>query len=140
MKKVLVLFVLMALTAFAHAPLLSIDDNQDGTLYIVGGFSNGASAGGVEILFVEDRNYSGSEESFEGKRVLFKTALGSDGTLDEVPKPRVLNYLIVMNAGPGHVVSRKGPRLNRNEISSWKNFIEDLVAESNVYVEKLRGN
>ena len=56
MKKFLVLIigVLMSVVVFAHAPLISIDDNGDGTVYIEGGFSNGASAEGVEIIIVKD--------------------------------------------------------------------------------------
>ena len=49
MKKFLVLIigVLMSVAVFAHAPLISVDDNGDGTVYNEGGFSNGASAEGV---------------------------------------------------------------------------------------------
>ena len=68
MKKFLVLIigVLMSVVVFAHAPLISVDDNGDGTVYIEGGFSNGASAEGVEIIVVKDKAYNGPEETFKG--------------------------------------------------------------------------
>lgn len=142
MKKILMLMLVLSAFAFGHAPLLSVDDNQDGTLYLEGGFSNGASAGGVEILIVEDKAYSGSEESFDNKKVLFKTQLGSDGSLDEVLKPRVINYLVVMNAGPGHIISKEGPRLTSDELDDWQDYLDSLVAKGTAksYIEKLKGN
>ena len=74
MKKflVLVIGVLMSVVVFAHAPLISVDDNGDGTVYIEGGFSNGASAEGVEIIIVKDKAYNGPEESFKGKEIIYK--------------------------------------------------------------------
>lgn len=142
MKKILAFMLLLSAFAFGHAPLLSVDDNQDGTLYLEGGFSNGASAGGVEILFLEDKDYKGSEESFDGKKILFKTNLSNDGSLDEVVKPRVLSYLVVMNAGPGHVVAKQGPRLTGDEIDDWNDYMNNLVdsGTAEIYIEKLKGN
>jgi hypothetical protein len=142
MKKIFALMLLLSTFAFGHAPLLSVDDNQDGTLYLEGGFSNGASAGGVEILFLEDTAYKGSDESFDGKKVLFKTQLGNDGSLDEVLKPKVINYLVVMNAGPGHIVSKQGPRLTSDELDDWQDYMNSLVdsGNANQYIEKLKGN
>lgn len=52
MKKrfVFTLFAVLACAfVFAHTPLLSVFDNGDGTITCEGGFSNGASAEGVEI-------------------------------------------------------------------------------------------
>ena len=74
MKKflVLVIGVLMSVVAFAHAPLISVDDNGDGTVYIEGGFSNGASGEGVEIIIVKDKAYNGPEETFKGKEIIYK--------------------------------------------------------------------
>ena len=74
MKKFLVLIigVLMSVAVFAHAPLISVDDNGDGTVYIEGGFSNGASAEGVEIIVVKDKAYNGPEETFKGKEPINK--------------------------------------------------------------------
>ena len=51
---VLVVGILLAISASAHTPLLSVEDNEDGTIYLEGGFSDGSSAAGVTILMVED--------------------------------------------------------------------------------------
>jgi hypothetical protein len=105
----------------AHTPLLAVEDNFDGTIYLTGGFSDGSSAGGVTILLVENEPYeagAGSEESEEvdlyaGKLVLLRTQLDeySELTLD---KPEV-DYLVILDAGPGHVVEVEGPPLTDEE-------------------------
>ena len=39
MKKLIMMcLVFISVTVFAHAPLLSVDDNKDGTIYIEAGF------------------------------------------------------------------------------------------------------
>jgi len=53
---VLTMGLLLAIPAGAHTPLLSVEDNEDGTVYLEGGFSDGSSAAGVTNLLVED-NY-----------------------------------------------------------------------------------
>ena len=74
MKKFLVLIigVLMSVVVFAHAPLISIDDNGDGSVYIEGGFSNGASAEGVEIIVVKDKAYNGQKKLLKVKKLFIK--------------------------------------------------------------------
>ena len=83
MKKflVLVIGVLMSVIAFAHAPLISVDDNGDGTVYIEGGFSNGTSGEGVEIIIVKDKAYNGPEETFKGKEIIYKGKLDAKGSI-----------------------------------------------------------
>ena len=104
--------------AQAHKPLFSVDDNEDGTVSLEGGFSTGASAVGVKIYVVEDKKYSGKEETFEGKRILFKGKLDDDSCLTFI-KPDVSKYLIYFDAGPGHIVSKKGPKLTDEEREEW---------------------
>ena len=113
MKKflVLVIGVLMSVIAFAHAPLISVDDNGDGTVYIEGGFSNGASGEGVEIIIVKDKAYNGPEETFKGK-------LDAKGSIT-MPKPATEKYEVYFNAGEGHVASKKGPALTAAEKANW---------------------
>ena len=41
---IMMCLVFISVTVFAHAPLLSVDDNKDGTIYIEAGFSNGEKA------------------------------------------------------------------------------------------------
>lgn len=121
MKKIFIFLMttLLSISLFAHAPLLSVDDNGDGTIYIEGGFSNGASASGVEIIVVKDKAYNGPEETFKGKEIIFKGKIGSDNSLT-IPKPATNKYEIYFNAGEGHIVGKKGPALKENEKSAWE--------------------
>jgi len=98
MKKFLVLImgVLMSVVVFAHSPLISVDDNGDGTVYIEGGFSNGASAEGVEIIIVKDKAYNGPEESFKGKEIIYKGKLDAKNSLT-IPKPATEKYEVYFN-------------------------------------------
>lgn len=127
MKKILTLIAGLTLSTalFAHAPLLSVDDNADGTIYIEGGFSNGASAEGVEIIIVKDKPYNGPEETFRGKEIIFKGKLASDNSLT-VPKPATDKYEVLFNAGEGHITSKKGPVLTEAEQTQWQKAIEEF--------------
>lgn len=125
MKKTLVILGSLALSSliFAHAPLISVDDNKDGTIYIEGGFSNGASAEGVEYVIVKDRAYNGPEETFNGKEIIYKGNFGSGGSLD-MPKPLTPKYEVYFNGGEGHVISKKGPKLTPEEMENWNKISE----------------
>ena len=120
MKKSLVLIgsILLAANLFAHSPLISVDDNGDGTVYIEGGFSNGALAEGVEIIIVKDKAYNGPEESFKGKEIIYKGKLDAKNSLT-IPKPATEKYEVYFNAGEGHVASKKGPALTAAEKANW---------------------
>ena len=106
----------------AHTPLLTVEDNEDGTIYIEAGFSDGSTAGGAKLLLVMKEKYKGDVEKIkkEGKKlynkklVLWEGKLGEDGCLEEVKKPEV-PYLVVFDAGPGHVVEKEGPKLTEEE-------------------------
>ena len=68
MKKLITMcFLFISAAVFAHAPLLSVDDNNDGTIYIEAGFSNGEKAEGMEFIIVKDKPYNGPEDTYEGK-------------------------------------------------------------------------
>lgn len=120
MKKflVLVMGILMSVVMFAHAPLLSVDDNGDGTIYVEGGFSNGAAAAGIEFIIVKDKAYNGPEETFKGKEVIYKGNFGEDNSVT-IPKPATEKYEVYFNAGEGHVVGKKGPALTEAEKEAW---------------------
>lgn len=126
MKKFLVFMMALVMSAvvFAHAALVSIDDIGGGKIYIEGGFSDGSSAGGMEFIIVKDKAYNGPEETFNGKEVIFKGKLDEKGSL-ELPKPATEKYEVIMNAGPGHVATKKGIALTEEEKAEW----EKLVAE-----------
>ncbi len=92
----LLLVVLCSVPAFAHKPLLSVDDNEDGTIYIEVGFSDGSSGSGHDILL----------KNKEGK-VLNELKVPDESSID-VDMPSV-PYTVTFDAGPGHVVTVDGP-------------------------------
>lgn len=94
-KKLLALLMgaclcLLASVAFAHTPILNcyMDDNM---VMCEGGFSNGASAAGVQMT-VRDAN----------KKVILQGKLDEQGTWS-FKRPEG-DFEVEFNAGPGHVV------------------------------------
>lgn len=96
-KTTLFLLVSAALPslALAHTPLFSCYDFGDNTILCEGGFSDGSSASGVEILVLDG---SGSE--------LIKSEINEDGEI-EFDKPNG-EYKVMFNAGPGHSIEVDG--------------------------------
>ncbi len=92
--------------AGAHKPLLAVEDNNDGTIYLEAGFSDGSSAAGHKIILKEEKT---------GK-VISEHKVGEDGTL-EVDKPKV-PYTVTLDAGEGHIVTVDGPPPSPSEQSS----------------------
>ena len=90
MKKIFIVFVLMmcSIMLFAHSPLLTVEDNGDGTIYVQGGFSNGASAAGVK-LYLTDK--ASGQKIWEGE-------FPDVGELN-LPIPNV-PYTVTFDAGP----------------------------------------
>ncbi|MEL3913533.1 hypothetical protein [Treponema pedis] len=111
MKKrtaILVCFlVLGAALLFAHTPLLDVYDNGDGTFTCVGGFSNGASAAGVEIR-LENPNEKDPE-----KKVVFKGKLDKKGELVVKYPKNLKKFLVVFDAGPGHVIKKSSDKIEK---------------------------
>ncbi|QTL98883.1 hypothetical protein GM661_13380 [Iocasia frigidifontis] len=52
-----VMGIVIAVPVSAHTPMLYVEDYGDGTIYLEGGFSDGSSASGTEILLVEDKDF-----------------------------------------------------------------------------------
>lgn len=96
-RLVLVGLLLIPVALWAHTPLLVVEDNEDGTIFIEAGFSNGASAAGTAIIL---RSKATDEVLWEGKMV-------EEGAMD-IPMPSE-PYTVTLNAGPGHVVTKDGP-------------------------------
>lgn len=84
-------------SARAHKPLLAVEDNRDGTIYIEAGFSDGSSAAGHKIL-IKDK---------QSGKTLSQHRVGEDGTL-EIKKPSV-KYTVTLDAGVGHIITQDGP-------------------------------
>lgn len=80
--------------ASAHTPLFDcyLDDSS---VLCEGGFSDGSSASGVEILVVDTA----------GKN-LITSKLNEDAEI-EFDKPEV-EYKVIFNAGPGHTIEKDG--------------------------------
>ncbi len=87
----------LLIAAHAHKPLIAVEDNMDGTIYIEAAFSDGSSAAGPKIVFKEEAT---------GK-TLAEERIGEDGTL-ELKKPSV-PYTVTLDAGEGHTVTVDGP-------------------------------
>ncbi|HAS63817.1 MAG TPA: hypothetical protein DCS35_15430 [Vibrio sp.] len=98
MKKMALTIVLGALLpgmALAHTPLCSCYDFGDNTILCEGGFSDGSSAAGVEMLVLDAK----------GKE-LIKSEMNEDGEF-EFQKPAV-DYKVLFKAGPGHSIEIDG--------------------------------
>lgn len=96
---VLLLVVLCVPSAvLAHKPLLTVEDNGDGTIYVETGFSDGSSGAGHKIILKDQ----------ESGDVLSELTIPEEGYIEEIPMPGV-PYTVTFDAGPGHVVVKDGP-------------------------------
>jgi len=89
--------LVIVVSASAHTPLLYIEDNEDGTIYIEGGFSDGSSAAGIPVR-IEDADGN----------TLWEGVLDEFGAVESTPIPEVEPYYVIFDAGPGHVVTKEG--------------------------------
>ena len=102
-RRVLILMIaaltclLIAVSASAHTPLLYIEDNEDGTIYIEGAFSDGSSGSGMAVR-LEDSNGN----------VLWEGKLDDYGAVESISIPDIRPYYVIFDAGPGHVVTKEG--------------------------------
>lgn len=103
----------------AHKPLLSVGDNQDGTISIEAGFSDGSSAAGHKIILKDEKT----------EAVISDHRVGEDGTL-QLKKPSV-PYTVTLDAGEGHIVVKAGPApsASKTEADSGKSNAESTVAD-----------
>lgn len=124
MKKflILILSIFTSFLVFAHAPLLDVNDGEQGYVIIQGGFSNGQDATGTRIVIVKDKNYNGTEEAYDGKMIIFDGYLEKGGEL-VLPKPKG-KYIVIFDAGPGHVIEKKGAKLTDSEKEAWQKAID----------------
>lgn len=91
------LLMLLPSLSDAHSPILLIEDNEDGTILVLAGFSNGNMAAGKQIQL----------KSQASGEVLW------EGTLDqnsEVICPKQTEpYTVFFNGGAGHTIEKPGP-------------------------------
>lgn len=98
-----VLVALAPCAGHAHSPILLVEDNEDGTILVMAGFSNGNMAEGKPIQL----------KSQASGEVLW------EGTLDEksellCPK-QTEAYSVFFNGGAGHAIEKNGPMLADGE-------------------------
>lgn len=96
----LVVVLCVPSVVLAHKPLLTVEDNEDGTIYVETGFSDGSSGSGHKIVL---RDKASGE-------VLSEYTIPEEGYMEEIPIPNV-PYTVSFDAGPGHVVVKDGPFL-----------------------------
>lgn len=94
----LVVVLCVPSVVLAHKPLLTVEDNGDGTIYVETGFSDGSSGAGHKII-LKDK---------ETGDVLSELTIPEEGYMEEIPIPTV-PYTVTFDAGPGHVVEKDGP-------------------------------
>lgn len=87
--------LLLVTIAYAHTPLCSCNDNGDGTVTCEGGFSDGSSGAGVQMMV---KNKTG--------KVLIKGKMNKNSSFS-FKKPAG-PYKVIFDAGPGHVVEVDG--------------------------------
>ena len=84
--------LLVSRASLAHTPICNCYDNGDGTVTCEGGFSDGASAEGVPIRVVDDRD-----------RVLLSGEMAADSTYTfDMPDQ---DFHVIFDAGQSHLVT-----------------------------------
>ncbi len=112
----LLVAVLCSVSAFAHKPLISVDDNEDGTIYVEVGYSDGSSGAGHDIIL----------KDMAGK-VLEEVKVPDESSLDmQMPK---VPYTVTFSGGPGHMVTVDGPF---SEQSAQEEVAEEQVASTEI--------
>jgi hypothetical protein len=92
----LALFAMLSVTAYAHSPLMVIEDNDDGTFTVTAGFTNGQMATGKKILL----------KSTADGTVLWENTLDENGEL--VCPKQAEPYIVYFDGGPGHSMKENG--------------------------------
>ena len=95
-----VMVSLLAGHASARTPLLYVEDNKDGTIFVKATLFEGASTAGMRCR-LEDKDGN----------VLWQGNFDQYGALT-VKKSDVDPYFVVFDAGAGHVVKEQGPKLS----------------------------
>lgn len=89
--------------AWAHSPILLIEDNHNGTMTVTGGFSTGQMGAGRSIQ-LRDR---------DSEKVLWQGTLNGQGEL--VCPKQATPYTVFFDGGPGHTLQKPGLVLAQGE-------------------------
>jgi hypothetical protein len=87
---------LAPLESHAHSPILLIEDNEDGTILVLAGFSNGKMAAGKQVQL----------KSQTSGEVIWEGTLDRNGELT-CPK-QMAPYSVFFDGGPGHTIAKAG--------------------------------
>jgi len=98
----LVSLLLITGPVFGHTLFMNLVDNKDGTVFVEGMFSTGASAANLPLYLVD-----------ENEKQILKIHLDMNGeaqfTIPDQP------YTVILDAGSGHTVREDGPRRPHTE-------------------------
>ncbi len=113
LKNIFFVFILsMQNLVFAHSVVLSMADNNDGTMEIFGGFSTGQSAAGAKIII----------KSKVSSKVLYENRVPNSGIITiKIPTEP---YSVILDSGPGHVLEKSGKLIPKS------GFKKDLGSSS----------
>lgn len=93
----LIVLILVTGPAFGHTLFMNLTDNEDGTVFVEGIFSTGATAANLP-LYLLDKN----------EQQILKTKLDKNGEAEfNIPDQP---YTVFLDGGPGHTVREDGPR------------------------------
>ena len=104
--KALIILLMLSCSVYAHSPLLLIEDNEDGTILVTAGFSNGQLAAGKPLQL----------KSQASGKVLWEGKLDQQGELT-CPKQSE-PYTVFFDGGAGHRIEKAGPQLQAGETVS----------------------
>ncbi len=91
------LIALLTSLSHAHSPILLIEDNEDGTILVLAGFSNGQMAAGKQVQL----------KARASGEVVWEGTLDQNGELT-CPK-QTEPYTVCFDGGPGHTIEKSGP-------------------------------
>ena len=97
------LVALAPAVSHAHSPILLVEDNEDGTILVLAGFSNGNMAAGKPLQL----------KSQTSGEVLWEGILDENSEL-LCPK-QAEPYTVFFNGGAGHTIAKTGPILVEGE-------------------------
>ena len=101
----IIMILLVPSLAWAHKPLLLVEENDEGGILIETGFSTGESGTGFKVFLKEKATC----------RILEVFTVPDEGAF-EIPMP-AFPYTITFDAGEGHVVTKEGPFSTASSLS-----------------------
>lgn len=96
MIKNFIIVILLKLSLFSHTMVFNAIDNEDGTMEVIGMFSNGQSSEGANFKII----------SLATSKVIYEKRIPESGSLMvDIPKEA---YKLILDSGPGHQIEQNG--------------------------------